>query len=118
MRALSRIVACWRNLFRKRNVEQELSDELAHAFEGLVEKKIQEGMSEVEARRRAAIELGGVEQLKEKVREGQRSQGWLLYRKPAARCALRRADVVEKSRIHGDGRCHACPGDRRQHCGV
>jgi predicted permease len=69
MRALSRIVACWRNLFRKRNVEQELSDELAHAFEGLVEKKIQEGMSEVEARRRAVIELGGVEQLKEKVRE-------------------------------------------------
>src|SRR5204862_4191544 len=35
----------------------------------LVEKKIMEGLSEVEARRQAAMQLGGVEQLKEKVRE-------------------------------------------------
>ena len=69
MSVLNRIIACWRNLLRKRDVEQELSDELAHAFESLVEKKIQEGLSEAEARRWAAIELGGVEQLKEKVRE-------------------------------------------------
>src|ERR1700736_1651897 len=69
MSVLSRIAACLRNLFRKRDVEQELSDELAYAFDALVEKKIGEGLSEVEARRQAAIELGGVEQLKEKVRE-------------------------------------------------
>ncbi len=69
MSVLTRIVACWRNLFRKGDVEQELSDELAYALDALVEKKITEGLSEVEARRQAAIELGGVEQLKEKVRE-------------------------------------------------
>jgi putative ABC transport system permease protein len=69
MSVLNRIAAFWRNLFRKGAVEQELSDELAYALDALVEKKIAEGLSEVEARRQAAIELGGVEQLKEKVRE-------------------------------------------------
>jgi predicted permease len=69
MSVLNRIVACSRNLFRKKDVEQELSDELTHALDALVEKKMQEGLSGSEARRRAAIELGGVEQLKEKVRE-------------------------------------------------
>ena len=69
MSVLNRMVAFWRNLFRKGDVEQELSDELAYALDALVEKKITEGLSEVEARRQAAIELGGVEQLKEKVRE-------------------------------------------------
>jgi hypothetical protein len=69
MSVLNRIAAFWRNLFRKGDVEQELSDELAYALDALVEKKIAEGLSEVEARRQAAIELGGVEQLKEKVRE-------------------------------------------------
>src|SRR5438874_756024 len=69
MSVLNRIAAFWRNLFRKGDVEQELSDELAYALDALVEKKITEGLSEVEARRQAAIELGGVEQLKEKIRE-------------------------------------------------
>jgi predicted permease len=69
MSVLNRIAAFWRNLFRKGDVEQELSDELAYALDALVEKKITEGLSEVEARRQAAMQLGGVEQLKEKVRE-------------------------------------------------
>src|SRR2546430_3073736 len=69
MSVLNRIAAFWRNLFRKGDVEQELSDELAYALDALVEKKIMEGLSEVEARRQAAMQLGGVEQLKEKVRE-------------------------------------------------
>src|ERR1041385_4693817 len=69
MTVFNRIAAFWRNLFRKKDVEQELSDELAYALDALVEKKITEGLSEVEARRQAAIQLGGVEQLKEKIRE-------------------------------------------------
>src|SRR4029077_15306408 len=69
MSVLHPIAAFWRNLFRKGDVEQELSDELAYALDALVEKKITEGLPEVEARRQAAIELGGGEQLKEKVRE-------------------------------------------------
>ncbi|HEV8422339.1 MAG TPA: ABC transporter permease [Chthoniobacterales bacterium] len=66
---VSRILALCRNLFRRRKVEQELSDELAQAFEFLVESKIRDGTSRSEARRLAAIELGGVEQLKEEIRE-------------------------------------------------
>jgi putative ABC transport system permease protein len=50
-------------------VEQDLSAELAQAFEFLVETKIRNGTSTSEARRLAAIELGGVEQLKEEIRE-------------------------------------------------
>jgi putative ABC transport system permease protein len=66
---VSRILALCRNLFRRTKVEQELSDELAQAFEFLVETKIRDGTSASEARRLAAIELGGVEQLKEEIRE-------------------------------------------------
>src|SRR5262249_54271100 len=68
-RFVSRILALCRNLFRRTAVEQELSDELAQAFEFLVETKIRDGASTLEARRLAAIELGGVEQLKEEIRE-------------------------------------------------
>src|SRR5436190_1072910 len=66
---VSRIRALCRNLFRRTAVEQELSAELAQAFEFLVETKIRDGTSTSEARRLAAIELGGVEQLKEQVRQ-------------------------------------------------
>ncbi len=66
---VSRILAVCRNLFRRAAVEQELSAELAQAFEFLVETKIRDGISPSEARRLAAIELGGVEQLKEEIRE-------------------------------------------------
>src|SRR5215475_1407413 len=66
---VSRILAICRNLFRRTAAEQDLSAELAQAFEFLVETKIRDGTSTSEARRLAAIELGGVEQLKEEIRE-------------------------------------------------
>ncbi len=66
---VSRTFALCRNLFRRTKVEQELSDELAQAFDFLVETKIRNGAAPSEARRLAAIELGGVEQLKEEIRE-------------------------------------------------
>jgi predicted permease len=63
------MIAGCRNLFRKSVVERELSDELSYAFDALVQKKVGQGLSEAEARRWAGIELGGVEQLKENIRE-------------------------------------------------
>src|ERR1043166_7757525 len=66
---VSRIRAFCRNLFGRKKVEQELSAELAQAFEFLVETKILDGTPTSEARRLAAIELGGVEQLKEEIRD-------------------------------------------------
>jgi len=76
MRVLSHVIACCRNLFHKNRVERALSDELRHAFETLVENKINEGASETEARRWAAMQLGGIEQLKEQVRAV--SAGYLI----------------------------------------
>ena len=66
---LNRTAAIFRNLFRRTKVEQELSDELAHAFELLVEAKVRDGASASEAQRLAAIELGSLEQLKQEIRE-------------------------------------------------
>ncbi len=63
-----RIVSLFRNLLRKRTVEQALDDELRSSVELLTEEKLKEGLSYSAARRQALIDLGGVEQVKEEVR--------------------------------------------------
>ena len=69
MPLLPRLSSLWRNLFRKARKEQELTEEIDAYLEMLVEQKINEGLDPAEARRAALIELGGKEQVKEKVRE-------------------------------------------------
>jgi putative ABC transport system permease protein len=64
----SRISSLFRNLLRKNTVEQALDDELQSSVELLAEEKMKEGLSHSEARRRALVQLGGVEQVKEEVR--------------------------------------------------
>src|SRR5215467_3494633 len=64
-----RLSSLWRNLFHKAQKEQELTEELDAYLEMLVEQKINEGLDPAEARRAALIELGGREQVKEKVRD-------------------------------------------------
>jgi putative ABC transport system permease protein len=65
----SRLVSLWRNLVHKDRLEHELAEE-AHAYlELLIESKIKEGADPAGARRAALIEMGGVEQVKESVRE-------------------------------------------------
>src|SRR5207244_10643162 len=64
----SRIASFFRNLLRKRAIEQALDDELKSAMELLTQEKMKQGLSHPEARRQALIELGGVEQVKEEVR--------------------------------------------------
>lgn len=59
----------FRNLLGKRRVERDLSDEVGSYLELTVARKQKAGMTEKEARREAALELGGVEQVKEQVRE-------------------------------------------------
>jgi predicted permease len=63
-----RIASFFRNLLQKRAIEQALDDELKSAVELLTQEKMKQGHSHPEARRHALIELGGVEQVKEKVR--------------------------------------------------
>jgi putative ABC transport system permease protein len=58
-----------RALFRRSTVENELDDELRFHFDQQVEKFVQSGLPLSEARRRARLEFGGVDQLKEECRE-------------------------------------------------
>jgi len=59
----------FRNLWHKDHRERELDSEIASYLELLTEEKMRAGMSRGEARRAAQIELGGVDQVKEQVRD-------------------------------------------------
>ncbi len=59
----------WRNLFRRRHVERELDEETRSYIELLVAEKIKAGASPEAARREAAMEFGGLDQVKEGVRD-------------------------------------------------
>jgi len=72
-----RIASFFRNLLRKRAIEQALDDELKSAVELLTQEKMNQGLSHPEARRQALIELGGVEQVKEEVRANR--GGWKSF---------------------------------------
>ena len=69
MPILPRLASLWRNLSDKDRVEKNLDDEIRSYLELLVETKIEAGSDPAEARRAALIEVGGVEQVKERVRE-------------------------------------------------
>jgi predicted permease len=66
---MPRIVSLWRNVVRRGRVERELDDELRTVVEMLVDEKVQAGLPEAEARRRATLELGRVDTLKADVRD-------------------------------------------------
>src|SRR5437764_540564 len=59
----------WRNLFHKSRMDEELNEELRSYVELLTEEKIRQGLSTEKARRASLIEVGGIEQVKERVRE-------------------------------------------------
>ncbi len=58
-----------RSLFRRKTVETELEEELRFHFDKQVSKFMQSGMAPDEARRRARLEFGGMEQIKEEHRD-------------------------------------------------
>lgn len=66
---MARLLSLLRNLFRRNQVEQDLDDEVRSYLDSLVEEKLARGIGENEARRLARLELGGVDQVKEIVRE-------------------------------------------------
>ena len=69
MPLFSRLSSLCRNLLRGSRVDSEIDEEI-RAYAGLLaEEKERAGMSAEEARRTAAIEVGGVEQVKESVRD-------------------------------------------------
>ncbi len=93
MALLSRIRNLWRNVVGRGRVERDLDEELRATQELLVEEKRFSGLSEEEARRAATIELGGLTQLQERVREAKSGAAFhRLWRdlRHAARLLVRR----------------------------
>ena len=66
----------WQRLRHRDRMERELDAELCDHVERQVADHVRAGMSEQEARRRARIEFGGVEQIKEDCRDA-RGTRWL-----------------------------------------
>src|SRR5919199_6437775 len=69
MALLRWLSALRRNLFNKSRLDEELDEELRSYVELLTEEKVRRGMRAEEARRASLVEVGGVEQVKERVKE-------------------------------------------------
>jgi putative ABC transport system permease protein len=65
-----RLTHLFEYLFRRRRLEDDLDEELRSSFEMIVDRFVARGMTQAEARRAARIEFEGLEQVKEKVRDG------------------------------------------------
>ena len=63
-----------RALFQRGDMEAELDEELRTHFENLVEKYVRSGLPREEAARRARLEFGGLDQVKEECRDSWRVQ--------------------------------------------
>ena len=61
-----------RSLFRWPKADQELDDELRDHLDLKTEQYVAQGMTQEEAHRRARLDLGGIEQTKEKCRDARR----------------------------------------------
>jgi putative ABC transport system permease protein len=71
-----RLVSAIRWLFARNRAEQVLDEELQSFIDMSAADKVRDGLPPVHARRLALLELGGIEQTKERVRTG-RHGGWL-----------------------------------------
>src|SRR5881392_1442232 len=61
-----------RSLFRWAHANQELDDELRDHLERATQEYVAQGMTQEVAHRRARLDLGGIEQTKEKCRDARR----------------------------------------------
>jgi predicted permease len=75
----SRLSSLWRNLARRASVDRDLDDELRAALDVVIDEKRRSGLSREAARRAAMLEFGGIESVKERVRDartGSALNGW------------------------------------------
>ena len=75
MKALSRMKAALRNLFRTEQVESELDEEIRSYVDAVTEERIAAGMTPAAARRTAMADFGGSEQVKQAVRDSRAAAG-------------------------------------------
>jgi predicted permease len=76
MRLFVKVRSFLRNLFLSRGVEVDLDNEVRSHLELMTAENMRAGMGPEEARRAARMELGGVEQVKERVRD-ERTGNWV-----------------------------------------
>ncbi len=70
MPVLAKIKSTFRSLLRKKELDQDLGEELESYLDMLAQEKIDKGMeAELKLAAKRRLELGGVEQVKERVRE-------------------------------------------------
>jgi predicted permease len=69
MTIFARLAAFLRNLFRRKHVDSDLTAELRSYTDLLADENLAQGLAPAEARRKAQIDSGGLEQVKESVRE-------------------------------------------------
>src|SRR5438093_4538467 len=67
--ALDRLRSLLRNVSHRTRVERELDDELRAYIELATEERVRRGVTRDAARRDALLEIGGVEQVKDNVRD-------------------------------------------------
>lgn len=77
MRVAHTIKRFWANLFRRNRAEDTLDAELRAYVAELTDRNLAAGMAADEARRQALVEAGGIEQVKEEVRDAWLGQGIL-----------------------------------------
>ena len=61
--------ALWNNFFRKKQLDDDLDEELTAYAELVAAEKVRSGMSPESARRSTRVEMGGVEQIRQSVRD-------------------------------------------------
>ncbi len=69
MPIIPRMASLWRNLLHKNSVERDFTEEIEAYLEMLTQSKVDRGFEREDARRAALLELEGMEQVKEEVRE-------------------------------------------------
>jgi len=87
---LPRAISWLRNVTHREQDEREIAAEVSAHLALLIEEKVRAGMKPEEAERAARVELGGIEQVKEQVRDA-RAGAWLDTLVRDCRFALRMA---------------------------
>jgi len=75
MKLWSHIRSTLRNLLRKKQIENQLDDELRSYADMVTDEKVAAGIPAPEARRTTLAEFGGIEQVRQKVREDRAGAG-------------------------------------------
>src|SRR5664279_2457330 len=75
MRFWSRVQSAVRNLTKRRQVEDQLDEEVRAYVDLVIDEKVAAGISAAEARRMALAEFGGMEQVKQAVRDRRSGTG-------------------------------------------